>query len=431
MKRNHIALALVMTCMIAMLPGCTKEAGTPIAASYQKEAVYPEGIEADDYEKKRENQEANELNAEFIESLADFTYETTSKILSKKEGNVVYSPVSLYMALVAATSGAEEQTKEEMYQLLQVDGKDKEYLLEQTGKLYRLLYSDNEAGMLRIANALWIQNGYPISETYADELTKKLYASVFQVDFQDEKTKDIMSDWVYQATKELIKPDITITPDQVMTIMNTIYFSDIWKDKFAKENTKEDTFTLEDGSKVNCDFMNQSFYNHGYRDGDGFISTSLSFVNNGRMLFVLPDEGMDVEALLEDPKKAADILDCSKFTAAELEFSMPKFDNSSSVDLNSALQELGMNSAFSEKADFSGISKEGICISKVKQDARIVADEDGVKAAAYTEISFETTAALVEAPKVTFTLDRPFIYAILADDGTVVFVGICRNPVSE
>ena len=84
MKRNHIALALVMTCMIAMLPGCTKEAGTPIAASYQKEAVYPEGIEADDYEKKRENQEAKELNAEVIESLADFTYETTSTIQSKK-----------------------------------------------------------------------------------------------------------------------------------------------------------------------------------------------------------------------------------------------------------------------------------------------------------------------------------------------------------
>lgn len=428
MKRKHIAFALAVTCMIGVLPGCRKEAATPIAVSYQKEAVYPEGIEADDYENKFRNREENALNEEFINSLAEFSYQTASKILSTQKENAVYSPVSLYMALAAAAAGADEQTKEEMYQILQIEGTDKEYLLEQTGKLYRLLYSDNEAGMLRIANALWIQDGFPISEEYANELTSKLYASVFQVDFQDEKTKDIMSDWVYEQTKELIRPNITITPNQVMSIMNTIYFSDIWKNKFDKEDTKEDIFTLEDGTKITCDFMNQHFYNYGYRDGDGFSSTSLPFVNNGRMLFILPDEGVDVNSLLADSEKTADLLDVSKSKPAEITFSMPKFDNSSSIDLKSMLQQMGMNQAFEKEADFSEISKEGLCISAIKQDARIIADEDGVKAAAYTEISFETTGALVEIEQVTFALDRPFIYAVIADDGTIVFMGVCQNP---
>ncbi|MBE5960294.1 MAG: serpin family protein [Lachnospiraceae bacterium] len=428
MKRNHIACMLALTCMVGALSGCTKEAATPMAIRYQKEAVYPEGIAADDYEKQRKNQEENELNEEFIESLAQFSYKTGTKILSGQEGNAVYSPVSLYMALAAAAAGTDEETKNEMYGLLEISGKDKEYLLDQTGKLYRLLYSDNEAGMLRIANALWIQDGFPVSEKYVNELTKKLYASIFQVDFTDELTKDIMSDWVYKATKELIKPEITITPNQVMTIMNTIYFSDIWKDKFDKENTKEDTFTLEDGTTVSCDFMNQYFYNHEYREGDGFASTYLRFVNNGSMLFILPDEGTDLNSLLSDPEKMKDMLDLSKFHNAEIDFKMPKFDNSSSIDLKAALQGLGMKDAFSKNADFSGISNEPLFISAIKQDARFIADEEGVKAAAYTEISFETTGALVEGTKVNFHLNRPFIYAVVSDDGTVIFMGVCKNP---
>ena len=73
------------------------------------------------------------------------------------------------------------------------------------------------------------------------------------------------------------------------------------------------------------------------------------------------------------------------------------------------------------------------CISKVLQESYIGVDENGVEAAAYTMIALAGMSAMEpkDLPEIDFFLTRPFLYAIEAYDGTVLFIGTVTAPTAK
>ena len=64
--------------------------------------------------------------------------------------------------------------------------------------LYRLLYTDNEIGKLKIANSLWLDddmNGEPIEfkKSFVKNAAENFYASSHSVDFADADTEKAMT----------------------------------------------------------------------------------------------------------------------------------------------------------------------------------------------------------------------------------------------
>jgi serpin B len=110
----------------------------------------------------------------------------------------------------------------------------------------------------------------------------------------------------------------------------------------------------------------------------------------------------------------------------EVVWKIPKFSFGSNLTLANMLNSLGVNSAFTADADFSGITDHMAYITDVRQETHIAIDEDGVEASAYTQINY-AGAALPEG-RADMILDRPFIYGITAQNGTLLFVGVCENP---
>ena len=148
------------------------------------------------------------------------------------------------------------------------------------------------------------------------------------------------------------------------------------------------------------------------------------------MTFYLPDEGVDVRELAADEKTLDRILNGDlEYTSGEVTWQVPKFSYGSEMSLADMLKAVGMEDAFAESADFSGISDDGpLFISKVKQNAHLGIDEDGVEGAAFTEILF--CGAAMPTGKAEMILDRPFLYTV-RNNGQIVFVGICENPTEE
>jgi len=108
--------------------------------------------------------------------------------------------------------------------------------------------------------------------------------------------------------------------------------------------------------------------------------------------------------------------------------SIPVFKIDYDIKLNETLQQLGMGLAFSDFADFSGISDIPLCISFVKQKATVSIDEKGGEAAAVTVVGMKLMSA-GPPPKVTFRADRPFLFAIRENStGVVLFMGKVGNP---
>ena len=420
--KKLLSFIMIFVCMIGAM-GCS----ISMSKSVISKPVYPKSIEFEDTNSKIENQRKNLPDENFKNALRSFSGKSASKLLNSKKENMNYSPVSLYMALALASAGAAGTTEKEMFEALQLQGKDKDYLANEVGKLYRLLYSDNGIGKLKIGNSVWLQKGLLFNKSYTEKATNSFYASLFNVDFAKIETGKAMGKWVSENTYGTIDPDFKIDQQQILSIMNTIYFKDEWLDKMDEKLTKKDDFYLEDGKSIQCDFMNHTYSNHNFIKGDGYTASSLSLKNDGNVIFILPDKGVHVDELVKDSKKMTELFDLEKVEYGKVVFQIPKFEFDSNMDIKELLKALGVYNAFEESADFSGITDQGAYISSIRQQTHIAIDEKGVEAAAFTAI-FYAGSAPAKDKIVELILDRPFIYGITSGDGTLLFVGVCRNP---
>lgn len=412
--------------IIAGFTACNKES----VQMTLKKVDYPKSISFEDFNGKRQVRDANHIDNAFDDSVRDFSYNSASKVLSNQTKNINYSPISVYMALALAGTGAKGTTREEIFSTLGVKGKDSEYLSKQTGNLFRQLYSDNEVGKLKIANSLWLRKDESFKRDFMDNAGANFYAALYNVDFKDENTAKLMGKWISENTNGVLKPSIILDKEQLLSMINTVYFKDEWVDRFEEKDTKSDTFYLENNKKEKCDFMNMTYRIHTFVRGKGFTSSSLSLKNSGSMMFILPDKGVSVDALLKDSDKIEEIFNTKGAEGGKVVFKIPKFSFGSDINLSETMKALGIKSAFTSDADFKGITDETAFISNIRQQTHIAIDEKGVEAAAFTELQYVGSAAPNE--KVAeMILDRPFIYVILSNDGTLLFVGVCRNPVEK
>lgn len=409
-------------------------AGNPPAGTGEpqplNEVAYPAAVGFEDFEALRAIREQNAIDDAFLAAMDDFAWNSAVAVLATGRGNANYSPLSLYLALSLAATGAQGQTQQEMLSLLGVADGSK--LAAQCAALYRLLYTDNEIGSLKIANSLWLDDevqGAPVSfkRDFLEAATKDFFASVYRADFAAEATAQAMADWVTDNTNGKLTPAFPTDPSQVMSILNTVYFYDEWTDAFRENATKAGTFHAASGD-VTVDFMNRTTL-AGFIRGKNFTRAMLGLKNGGRMLFILPDAGVDVYDLLQNDDAVREAFQGGADDYGEVIWSVPKFGYGCKYDLADALQRLGMATAFdAEAADFSRVTDSRVWISKVRQETHIAIDEKGVEAAAFTEIGY--AGAGMPQGRAEMILDRPFLYGIVAGNGTLLFMGVCADPSS-
>jgi serpin B len=393
------------------------------------EVVYPKAYAFDDYDNRRKLREENPVDDSTIGTVNDFAYKTSSFILTKAEKNTNYSPLSLYYALALATSGAKNETEMELLNLL--GSFDTQVLSKQCGNLYRLLYKDNEIGKIKIANSIWLDNevnGQPVvfNDTFVENAAKNFYASSHSVDFSNKETGNAMGNWISENTKGTLEPTIETNPQQILSIINTVYFYDQWINRFNKSNTIEDSFYLLNGGEVKIDFMNQTFGSTGFSKGINLTRASLGLKNGGEMVFILPDEGISPYDLVSSSEKMKEIFEEGENFYGEVVWKIPKFNFNSQLKLKDILKALNVKLAFEPSADFTGMADQMAYISEIQQQTYISIDEVGVEASAFTQINYHGAAPPED--RADMILDRPFIYGITTSNGSLLFIGVCMNP---
>jgi serpin B len=107
---------------------------------------------------------------------------------------------------------------------------------------------------------------------------------------------------------------------------------------------------------------------------------------------------------------------------------LPKFSIESEFELNKTLIELGIKEAFTESANFSGITdKEKLYISNIIHKANISVDEEGTEASAATAVIMSKTSVLLEVEEIK--VNRPFVYLLRnTDNNCIYFIGKISNP---
>ena len=360
------------------------------------------------------------------EALRQFGDETAAVVFTG-ERNEVYSPVSLYVALGMLTELADGETKQQVMDLLGMS--DSETLRQWTKALWQQLYHDERDSALRLGNAAFLNENMAFYKEPLDVLTEDYYASSYQVPMGSKAADKAVAAWLNRQTNDLLADDtkaIETKESDLLRLYNTIYYKAAWQEAFFEGATKQDIFTAADGTEQRTDFMHISIEGAPVARGEGYRCASLYLKDGGEMTFYLPDEGVTVEELLQRKNILSELLPVNA-EEVRVNWSVPKFDIRASLELNDALQALGVTDAFDAvKADFSPLTEQAAYVESVNQAARVRIDEEGVESAAYTEVKEGGAAPPRELPEEEMDLDRPFLFAIWKD-GAPLFIGAVQT----
>ena len=349
-----------------------------------------------------------------------FADRTLGGIFADSE-NRVYSPISLYAALAMLTEMTDGDTKQQVMDLL--GATDSETLRQTVRDLWMSVYLDDGRSVCRLANGAFLRENADVKQEAVDALADWYYASSYRVPMGTAEADEAIAGWLNQNTGGLLSEEtgnIRTDGNDLLRLYNTIYYKSGWQDAFKSSQTKQDTFTAADGTAQKVDFMHRT-ESGSYQKGEGYTAAP-RYLRYGRMVFVLPDEGVTPESLLQRQGFLAELT--GDYNAAELVWSVPKFDVKSSTGLNEVLQGLGVTEAFDmTKADFAPLTDNGAFLSSAMQAARVKIDEEGVEAAAYTELVCADSAMMEVPPTVEMELDRPFLFVIFDNNNVPLFVG--------
>jgi serpin B len=359
--------------------------------------------------------------------------------LKREEGNIFYSPYSLSVALAMTYTGARGETEQQMAEALS-------FYLSQ-GRLHPAFNyldqelasrgegaqgKDEEGFRLNIVNDIWGQRDFTFLSDFLDTLAENYGAGLRILDFigNPEAARVAINDYISEQTEEKIKDLIPEGVIDVMTrlvLTNAIYFNAAWEYPFSEDMTSDGVFHLLDGGEVTIPMMHQG-ESLRYTEGDDYQAVELKYDGEElSMVILLPESGQfESFEISLDAELLNDIID--NLENKHVELTLPKWEYESSFMMKETLQAMGMPIAFSEAADFSGMTgKRDLYIADVVHKAFVSVDEAGTEAAAASAVIMKLTSMPTDV--VTVTVDRPFIYLIRdIETGAILFFGRVVNP---
>ncbi|MEO8877351.1 MAG: serpin family protein, partial [Polyangiaceae bacterium] len=361
--------------------------------------------------------------------------------LKSKPGNMIYSPASIESALAMTSAGARGKTATEMAKVLHLPVDPNKAADSFSALLASWAQTDGGGPLLSVANRIWVQQGYPLVADFSLLTQTKYFASSEQLDFKKAATSaQTINAWVSTSTHGKIPDIITpkdITDDTRLILTNAVYFKGTWSEPFEKSATQDGAFTTDADTKVTVPLMNHRYEHRAYADVGNAQIIDLPYQGTAAreivMTIVLPKIGTPL-ATLETGLTSAKVDSwIAKETSAAVHVTLPRFKIEQSASLGQTLMNLGMTTAFSPKADFSGIStnKDGLFISEVLHKATIEVDETGTVATAATAVMGSTGAAAPAEPT-AFKADHPFVFFIRDKaTGATLFAGRVTDPSKE
>lgn len=436
-------MKIVIVCMIALLllTGCTASNSGLLAAPEKPHTPqYPRQVDAfqgaadqDAYDAWRSDVHARMNITGYEAALSPFLRAVTPVLLSGSgTQNRVCSPLSLYtaLAMLAETTGG--QAHDQVMTLLGAD--DLPALRQTVDALWNANYRDDGTVRRTLAASIWLSEGLPYRRATVEALASVHHATSCRVRMGSPEANAALQRWLNENTLNMLADQtagVTMPPETVMALASTAAFSARWKSEFDPARTTADVFHTPTGDTqilyLRADRRDTLWW------GERFQAVALPFdMYGGEMWVILPDEGVTPDELLGDGDCLALLTGqgCANSQQMLIHLSLPRFDVSSQLELSSHLQTLGVTDAFTFDADFTPLTGDAIpvALSRVQHDARVVIDEEGCKAAAYTVMLMAGAAAPREMDETDFVVDRPFLFVITGAGGLPLFVGVVNTP---
>jgi serpin B len=354
-----------------------------------------------------------------------FALELYSELSKRETGNIFFSPYSISSAIAIVYEGARGETADEIRAVFHFP--DYEVLRPNFAEIYNSINKNHSGCELRTGNALWVQEGFPLLESYRTVVERYYGGKAANLDFSKEESRQTINSFIEKQTNGKIKdliPSGFLNSQTALVVTNAIYFKGTWLWEFDPKETREMDFETPKGKvKVPMMCMFPSGVKFKYAEIGNLQILELPYSNgNVSMLILLPKADLSsIEPLTIE--KLEEWRSEMKETVLDAIY-LPKFEFETKYLLNDYLKTLGMPKAFNpHEADFSGMSPIKVWIDFVIHQAYVKVDEKGTEAAA------ATAAGMTLGINKIFMADHPFIFIIQQNDtGNILFLGRVVNP---
>jgi len=355
--------------------------------------------------------------------------------LARGDANLALSPFNIAAALFMTLPGARGRTAIEIATVLH-QHYDSSYDSDFAALVGDLTKAGNTgANELLNANGLWVQKGFPIQPRFQEILATAYHSLITPLDFvtNPEGAREEINRWTEQHSNDKIKelfPAGSLNDQTRMVLTSAIYFYGKWQDPFLASRTEAGSFTLQSGAVKQTKFMHQTSH-FNYTETPSSQVLEMRYAGTGIAFDVLLPKTSTGLVEIEKSLRSGDLTAwLGNLTSCNVRVSLPKFRAESQFSLGTTLSGMGMPTAFTNNADFSGIDSRGnLAISEVEHKAFVDVSEQGTEAAAATGITAHPAAMRAPEPTVVFRADHPFLFIIRdSRSGVMLFIGRLMNP---
>ena len=380
----------------------------------------------------------DETEEGIISATNDFSFRLFQSLAANnKEKNSIFSPLGAEYSLEIISNGAGGHTQK----LLQHKLGTSQYSFDDINALRRkmMLYHAKvveddflatKTAFMKSSNLLLFREGKTIKQDYVQTIGHDYFVDCLS--YQNENdAKSIVDTWNKETNHGAFK-DIPMEFDTNTDIylINTLLFNGAWVQEFY--DAKPDTFFVTKDDVRIVDMMSKTekegcFW---YMQNNQYAMLRMPYVGSFYMDVILPNENLTVDSLIkqmnmEQYENSTKVL--KKYDIIDVSF--PKFHVKSEIDLKYLLAEMGLTDIFSKKADLSLMSDSSRYVNKMKQNIEIDVDEKGTHVEAITSTSFATLSEVSKPTRAEFYANRPFIYFIRDNFGSICFAGVYRSRI--
>lgn len=426
MKKTGIALM----CM-SLLCGC---AGRGISFRIEDDTEYREFPDSEDFYQTDEYNELHDMYDELSDAAEEavmrqfqFAKETSVRFFQTGAGeNRLYAPLNAWFALAALAECSYGNTRSELLDLLNADSD--EQLQQDYEALWNAAAVDLPETKDQNAVSLWLSGSHSYPEDRLQMMQEKYHLSSFGGKLTSAEISQELQNWINTHTGSLSENDgsaIQFKKDTVMSLISALSYKAAWTEAFDPKETKYMVFKGTDQDVSVREMWNEKPGK--YYQGANFTAIRKELKDDGYMYFIRPDDGVKLQEVYEQDEmwqmmQGTVFTDRSAYTM--LYHSIPVFSMTVQNDLSDLLKASGVTSLFdSENADFSGISDDNnLYMSDLKQMAMLSVGEGGLNGASYSEIKEEDMDYFM-GTRSFFYADRPFIFAVTADNESLLLTG--------
>lgn len=378
------------------------------------------------------NNKRRTLTIPNMDALDSFVQTSARAMLSEEDGqNNIYSPVNLWYAICILSELSGGDCRAQLMNALGLKTEDE--LLAQAEAMSLSGYWDDGASVSIPGASLWMNPEIQLSPELLEKLARYCYTDVFQGKFGDAQLNEALHMWLNARTNGLLSDvvgSIELQENMPFALFTTMYMRAKWSDEFYTSGTFDQVFHAPEGD-IECPFM------HEYRYGNVYVGKRFTAVLRGMrggetVYFLLPNEGISPETLLEDedvfrfwkgPEEREILKSCY------VNLSMPKLDCKCDMSFRDGMERMGIMDIFrNEGFELSQEVQAQMPVygNDMKQSGRLIMDEEGIEAASI--LSYQPLYGALSEEEIDFTLDRPFLMIIVGDNDVPTFIGVINNP---